>query len=160
MLGVVFLNGGLFPETHRPTTGQSVLRAVPTLAAWTPQFVLNRALDRTTGPGFHPPAEWTQTMWQMIARKGGRLIIGTLLRYMDDRQVRVGCIFEGDAFVLTRFDAPCHSKMQQSGARACAGRLIRQTRCKHALSTDRQTQCPESTSYKDCERSVFGAAAC
>jgi pimeloyl-ACP methyl ester carboxylesterase len=86
---VCLLNGGLFPETHRPTLTQKIL-ASPV------GFLAGRLMtERRFGTSFSevfgartkPTAAELAEFWSLIAFNGGQRIAHQLIRYMKERLV-------------------------------------------------------------------------
>ena len=86
---VCFLNGGLFPETHRPTLTQRLL-------ASRIGFLVGRLMtERKFGASFSevfgaqtkPTAAELAEFWSLIAFNGGQRIAHKLIRYMIERRV-------------------------------------------------------------------------
>lgn len=85
---MVFLNGGLFPETHYPVFMQKVL-----LSRWGGLVVgllskktLAANLKKVFGP-YSPPSEHElEAFWQLICHNEGQRIMHKLIHYMTDRQ--------------------------------------------------------------------------
>jgi pimeloyl-ACP methyl ester carboxylesterase len=85
---VAFLNGGLFPETHRARPIQKLL-ATPVLGP-----LVARAMDCEkfaaailSISGRHPPSrEDLQDLWLLAERDGGRLALARLISYMEQRR--------------------------------------------------------------------------
>ncbi len=86
---VCLLNGGLFPETHRPTLTQRIL-------AGRVGFLAGRLMtERRFGASFSevfglhskPTATELSEFWSLIAFNGGQRIAHKLIRYMIERRV-------------------------------------------------------------------------
>jgi pimeloyl-ACP methyl ester carboxylesterase len=85
---VHFLNGGLYPDLHRPEPAQvALLDPVqgPELSANVNEAVLNAVLEPTFAPGF-PVGPVAAEMWRGLERDGGARILHRLIRYMEDRR--------------------------------------------------------------------------
>jgi pimeloyl-ACP methyl ester carboxylesterase len=85
---VMFLNGGLFPETHRPRRIQKLL-ATPLVGPWLVHRMryehLVAALQSIWGTT--PPREQDlRDMWQQIDHDGGRFALARLINYMAQRR--------------------------------------------------------------------------
>lgn len=85
---MVFLNGGLFPETHRPRLVQKLL-ATPvlgTLLASTMSYGKFAATMRSIAGAEPPSAQDLQDLWQLVERDGGRQALARLISYMEQRR--------------------------------------------------------------------------
>lgn len=84
---LVFLNGGLFPETHRPRPIQKALLS-PIGILLTP-FLSRKKLRATFheifGPDTPPTEAEIDAFYSLIQYKGGRRVFHRLIRYMRDR---------------------------------------------------------------------------
>ena len=81
----VLLNGGLFPETHKPLLMQKLLlsplgRLISSLASFR-KFV--SSFDEICEQKL--PVEDLRTHWDLLVRENGRKIMPRLIRYMDQR---------------------------------------------------------------------------
>lgn len=85
---ICFLNGALFPETHRPIFAQKLL-AGP-LGAVFGKMIPNRAFKRSLASVFGPETQPTDDELEMFLThfngNGGRNISHKLIRYMSERQ--------------------------------------------------------------------------
>jgi pimeloyl-ACP methyl ester carboxylesterase len=86
---VCFLNGGLFPETHRPTMTQRILASrIGFLAG---RLMTERkfgvSFSEVFGANTKPTAAELAEFWSLIAFNGGRRIAHKLIRYMIERRV-------------------------------------------------------------------------
>lgn len=86
---VCFLNGGIFPESHRMRPVQRMLR-VPILGA-----ILSRGMNEANfaqtfpavfGPNTKPTAIELHDFWTLVATNHGQVIAHKLIRYIDDRR--------------------------------------------------------------------------
>jgi pimeloyl-ACP methyl ester carboxylesterase len=85
---VCFLNGGLFPETHRPRPVQRLL-ASP-LGSLVGRLGTERAfaagLTAVFGPDTPPSAELTGELWELLSFDGGQRVLHRLIGYMAERR--------------------------------------------------------------------------
>jgi pimeloyl-ACP methyl ester carboxylesterase len=84
---VVLLNGGLYPDLHRPEPVQTALldpEQGPHLSAALTEPLLTSALTPTFPPGYDV-APAAHEIWCSLERDGGQLILHRLIRYMTDR---------------------------------------------------------------------------
>lgn len=87
-LSMCFLNGGLFPETHRTLLIQKLLLSrfgwcVNRLTGFS-QF--KRSFSRVFAPASQPSQSDLATFWQMICWQGGHYQLYRLIRYIEDRR--------------------------------------------------------------------------
>ena len=83
----VFLNGGLFPETHRPVRLQKLL--LGPLGFLIGRLFSRRSLGRSFGRVFgartQPSEAELDAYWQLIAENNGVAVMHRLIRYMPER---------------------------------------------------------------------------
>jgi pimeloyl-ACP methyl ester carboxylesterase len=86
---VVLLNGGLFPETHRPVLTQRLLRSpLGPLVAWlTTRDRLAATMRRIGGTRAPPEDSDIDAFWTLLAAGDGRRALPRLIRYIDERRV-------------------------------------------------------------------------
>lgn len=87
---VAFLNGGLFPETHRATFTQKLLASPlgPWLARRITPASFARQLRRIFGPGTPPDAALTAQLWALLEANDGRAVMPKLIGYIAERRAR------------------------------------------------------------------------
>ncbi|HSW11555.1 MAG TPA: alpha/beta hydrolase [Solimonas sp.] len=87
LLSVVFLNGGLFPETHRALWTQKALNGPL-------GFLVTRLLNerrfgssfsRVFGPDTRPGLIELHDFWQLVSHDGGHHLAHRLIRYIGER---------------------------------------------------------------------------
>lgn len=86
---VHLLNGGLYPDLHRPQPTQTALldpEQGPQLSALLNEELFVQGLRPTFADGFDARSDSTD-IWQAMARDGGQRILHLLIRYMTDREV-------------------------------------------------------------------------
>lgn len=85
---VALLNGGLFPEAHKPRPIQNLLNSPL-------GFLVSKMLNRQRfgksfaevfGPETRPSEEELDHFWELIAWNGGQLIAHRLIRYIRERK--------------------------------------------------------------------------
>jgi pimeloyl-ACP methyl ester carboxylesterase len=86
----VFLNGGLFPETHHPVRVQKLLlgpfgRLAGLLFS---RRSLQRSFGRIFGPTTQPSTAELDAYWSLIAENNGPAVMHRLIRYMPERIVQ------------------------------------------------------------------------
>jgi pimeloyl-ACP methyl ester carboxylesterase len=86
----VFLNGGLFPETHHPVLVQKLLLSPIGLLIGK---LFNRQklaanFAKIFGPQTQPSASELDDFWSLIARNDGPGVMHRLIRYMPERRVQ------------------------------------------------------------------------
>lgn len=85
---ICFLNGGLFPETHRPRLVQKLL-ARPLLGPWLARHMSYPQFESTmlSIAGQRPPArDELEDLWELIQRENGREALARLISYMEQRR--------------------------------------------------------------------------
>jgi pimeloyl-ACP methyl ester carboxylesterase len=89
--GVILLNGGLFPETHRPVLLQKLLLSPlgPLIARLSSRAKLGANLRAIAGDVKPTEAE-LDAMWHLMSRDDGRLALPGLIRYMIERRENRG----------------------------------------------------------------------
>jgi pimeloyl-ACP methyl ester carboxylesterase len=84
----VLLNGGLFPETHRPRLVQRLLRTP--LGPWIARGISQRRFDASLcavfGRATPPTRAELDGFWNMLLREDGPRAMPRLLRYIDERR--------------------------------------------------------------------------
>jgi pimeloyl-ACP methyl ester carboxylesterase len=99
---VAFLNGGLFPETHRPALVQRLLRSPigPLVAKLTSRAALASNMRRIFGPRTPPDDALIDGFWELIQTNDGRGVMHRLIRYIDERRAHrerwVGALVHAD----------------------------------------------------------------
>lgn len=85
---VTLLNGGLFPETHRPRLVQKLLLSPlgPLVSRLSNEARFSKSLAAVFGPNTRPSAEQSHAFWQLVAENGGHRIGHRLIRYILDRR--------------------------------------------------------------------------
>ena len=85
--GVMLLNGGLFPETHRPVLLQKLLLSPlgPLVARLSSRGKLGANLTAIAGD-LKPTAAELDAMWHLMSRDGGLAALPGLIRYMVERR--------------------------------------------------------------------------
>ncbi len=85
---VVFLNGGLFPESHRPRLIQRLLLTPlgPLLAKLLNRRSFARSFAAIFGPNTRPDADELDAFWALITAQDGQRIAHRLMRYVVERR--------------------------------------------------------------------------
>lgn len=85
---VALLNGGLFPETHRMTGTQRLLRSPlgGLLSRLMNQQGFARSFAVVFGPKTKPTAQALQDFWSLIAHNHGTAVMHKLIGYIDERR--------------------------------------------------------------------------
>jgi pimeloyl-ACP methyl ester carboxylesterase len=89
LVGVHFLNGGLYPDLHRPQPSQTALLDAeqgPRISAGITAELWVEALKPTFAEGFDAAADCAE-MWRAMSREDGQLIAHRLIRYLPDRAI-------------------------------------------------------------------------
>lgn len=85
---VCFLNGGLFPETHRPRTIQRLLIGPlgPLVARLLSRSSFERSFAAVFGPRTKPTPADLDAFWRLVTENGGLRVTHRLIRYMAERR--------------------------------------------------------------------------
>lgn len=88
MRSICFLNGGLYPELHRPLLVQRVLASAvgPLIARLLGRAAFERSMKRVFGPRTPPSREELEGFWELFTRAQGRRALPRLIQYMDERR--------------------------------------------------------------------------
>lgn len=86
---IAFLNGGLFPETHRPRPAQRLLLSPlgPLVARLTTKASLARNLRAVFGPDTPPLDLHIDGFWTLLQANDGPRAVPGLIRYIPERRV-------------------------------------------------------------------------
>ena len=82
------LNGGLYPDLHRPEPIQTALldpELGPQISAGITEEALTAALVPTFADGFDPASD-SAAMWTTMSRDDGHRLLHLLIRYIVDRR--------------------------------------------------------------------------
>ncbi|MDM7860326.1 alpha/beta hydrolase [Alteromonas sp. ASW11-36] len=84
---LIWLNGGLFPESHRPLITQKLLHSWvgPVLARLLSKATLKKSFTRIFGPQTPPKDNDIDVLWELMKHNRGRRVIPSMLDYLDDR---------------------------------------------------------------------------
>ena len=88
LVAIHLLNGGLYPDVHRPQPVQEALldpEQGPQLSAALTEEALLAALRPTFAEGYDAAAD-SAAIWRALSRDGGHRILHLLIRYMKDRR--------------------------------------------------------------------------
>ncbi|MGB4075345.1 alpha/beta fold hydrolase [Pseudomonas sp.] len=85
----VFLNGGLFPETHHPVLVQKLLLSPigSLIGRLFSRKKLAASFAQVFGPHTQPSARELDDFWSLIAANNGPAVMHRLIRYILDRRV-------------------------------------------------------------------------
>lgn len=85
---VCFLNGGLFPETHKPILIQKLLLSPlgPLVSKLINKQKFATNLQRIFGPPTQPTPEVIDTLWQLLTHNNGLAVMHKLINYIPQRQ--------------------------------------------------------------------------
>jgi len=83
------LNGGIFPETHRPVLMQKLLLSPlgSLLVRLMTKKTLAKNLKKIFGPNTPPSAQEETDFWSLIRYKNGHLVMHKLIYYIVERRV-------------------------------------------------------------------------
>lgn len=84
----VFLNGGLFPETHRPVLVQKLLLSPlgPLIGRGFSRAKLRANFGKVFGPATQPSAAELDDFWSLVAAHDGPAVMHRLIRYIPERR--------------------------------------------------------------------------
>ncbi|MFT5771896.1 MAG: pimeloyl-ACP methyl ester carboxylesterase [Algoriphagus sp.] len=88
-LSCVFMNGGIFPETHHPLFIQKLLLSQlgPLAANLMSEKSLKKSLTKIFSKA-HPPTDgFIHETWKLITENNGRAMIPKLIRYITERRI-------------------------------------------------------------------------
>ena len=87
--GLALLNGGLFPETHRPLLLQRILLSPLgfLVARMISRRSLERAFRRIFGVATQPDGAFIDASWRQLCHNEGWRVLPRLIRYMAERKV-------------------------------------------------------------------------
>lgn len=130
LTAVHLLNGGLYPDLHRPQPIQEALldpEQGPQIGQWVTEELFTAALAPTFAEGFDPAADSAE-IWRANSRADGQLIGHRLIRYILDRREHeerwVGALESADvpiAFVWGMLDPVSGAHMAQRIAERLPG---------------------------------------
>ena len=85
---VALLNGGLFPETHRPELVQRLLLSPlgPLVGRLASRRTLAKTMRRIFGPRTPPDDALIDTFWTLMTTHDGQAVMHRLIRYMVERR--------------------------------------------------------------------------
>jgi pimeloyl-ACP methyl ester carboxylesterase len=85
---ICFLNGGLFPETHRARLVQKLLIGPlgPLVARLANERNFGQGFSAIFGPRTRPSAAELHDFWTLMSGNGGTRIAHKLIRYMEERR--------------------------------------------------------------------------
>ena len=89
ILSLCFLNGGLFPEQHRPSFTQRLLNndfAGPIVSSASTYGMFVKSFSPVFGPRTQPSSKFLQDTYALLQMNGGKLILPQLLKYMAERR--------------------------------------------------------------------------
>ncbi len=88
-LSCVFMNGGLFPETHRPIFIQKLL--LSPLGPFVVKLMSENAMKKSLIKVFskaHPPSnEFLSETWKLLSNNNGIAMLPRLIRYIEERKI-------------------------------------------------------------------------
>ncbi len=90
LLSVTLLNGGLFPETHRATFSQRLLRGPlgGLMVRLMNERRFARAFSEVFAPETRPGAIEMHDFWTLVSGNGGLPAMRRLIRYIDERRLQ------------------------------------------------------------------------
>jgi pimeloyl-ACP methyl ester carboxylesterase len=87
---VAFLNGGLFPESHRPLLIQRLMLTPlgPLLAQGMTRALFARSFCKVFGPRTQPSEAELDDFWSLVVHAGGRNVFHRLFHYIPERRAQ------------------------------------------------------------------------
>lgn len=84
----VFMNGGIFPETHKPLLIQKLLLSPfgSIIAQLTSKSAFQKNMDNIFSKAHPPTTEFIDETWHLMASNNGRAMIPKLINYMNERK--------------------------------------------------------------------------
>ena len=101
---VTFLNGGLFPETHRPLLVQKLLMSP--IGSWVAKLMSHQKFTQNFKNicSSSMTVEDIDLLWELLEFNNGRAVVPKLIYYMQERRVNrqrwVGALEQADAVTL------------------------------------------------------------
>lgn len=88
-LSCVFLNGGLFPETHRALFIQKLLMTSlgPFIAKLMSEKSLKKSLTKVFSKAHPPTNEFVHERWKLTSENNGISMLPRLIRYIEERRI-------------------------------------------------------------------------
>lgn len=85
---VCFLNGGIFPELHKPALIQKLL--LGSIGHFVSRLITRSVMDqnmcRIFGPLTQPTNAQLESFWHLLEYNNGRAIMHKIIRYLDERR--------------------------------------------------------------------------
>lgn len=87
-LSCVFLNGGIFPEAHKPRLVQKLLASPlgPLIAALISKRSYRSTMTNIFGPKYPPSDAFIDGSWRLSTENNGKQMFPVLIRYMQERR--------------------------------------------------------------------------
>jgi pimeloyl-ACP methyl ester carboxylesterase len=85
---VCFLNGGLFPEVHRPRFVQKLLasRIGPLVGRLSSKRAFSSGMTAIFGPKTPPSRQFLDELWTLLEHEDGRRVLHKIIGYMAERR--------------------------------------------------------------------------
>lgn len=85
---ITFLNGGLFPESHRPLLTQKLLksRLGPLLSRFMTKKGLRKSFTQIFGINTPPKDDEIDAVWALLSHNQGVRVMSPMLAYLDERR--------------------------------------------------------------------------
>ncbi len=117
---IAFLNGGLFPETHRPRLIQKLLLTPlgPLLSRLLTERSFACSFSAVFGPNSQPGAEELAAFWQLITEHQGQRIAHRLMRYVPERHA------QRERWVTALINAPIPKRLINGAVDPVSGRHL------------------------------------
>lgn len=120
LASVVLLNGGLFPEAHRPRPIQRLLAGPlgPLLVRCVGERRFARSFAALFGPDTKPDAAELAATWRLVSAESGQRLAPALLSYLRERRTRRG------RWVGAVCRAPCPLRLVAGSADPVSGATL------------------------------------
>lgn len=88
-LSCVFMNGGLFAETHRPIFVQKLLLSPlgPLVVKLMSEQSMKKSLTKVFSKAHPPTNEFLHETWKLVSDNNGISMLPRLIRYMEERKI-------------------------------------------------------------------------
>ncbi len=141
------LNGGIFPEAHRPLLVQRLLSSPlgPLVAAAMGPGRFNANFKRIFGPDTQPDEAMLEAFWRLITTSRGRQVLPRISRYRHERKVH-RC-----RWVAALTQAPCPMALINGSADPISGDHMVQRYAEIVRADDPVTRLPRIGHYPHIE---------
>ena len=147
ILSACLLNGGLFPETHRPRLMQKLLASPlgPFISARITKGRFAASFGEIFGSGTKPSDQEIEDYWQCLTHGGGKAVFHRLIGYMAERRAH------RDRWVAALVDASCPLALINGSADPISGAHMVARYCELVSREDKICQLAEIGHYPQME---------